>query len=160
MVTPIPPFTNIGNDIFGPWNMAARRTRGGHASSKWWAVLFTCLATRAVHIELLESMDTLSFINALRRLMAIRGPVKLIRSDCGTNFVGAHNEFKAALSKMDKNSIESYLASQGCTWEFNPPHASHMGGVWERMIGICRRILDYILSKSGTTHLTRSSPHF
>ena len=99
-------------------------------------------------------MDISSFVNALRRLMAIRGPVKLIRSGCGTNFVGAHNEFKAALSKMDKNSIESYPASQGCTWEFNPRHASHMGGVWERMIGICRRILDSILLTSGITHLT------
>ncbi len=154
---PSPPFTNIGIDVFGPWNVLARRTRGGHASSKRWAVLFTCLATRAVHTELVESMDTSSFFNALRRFMAIKGPVKLIRSDCGTNFVGAHNEFKAALSKMDKNSIESYLASPGCTWEFNPPHASHMGGVWERMIGICRRILDSILLTSGITHLTHEA---
>ncbi|XP_028410555.1 uncharacterized protein LOC114533252 [Dendronephthya gigantea] len=153
-VHPSPPFTNIGIDVFGPWYVVARRTRGGHASSKRWAVLFTCLATRAVHIEPIESMDTSSFINALRRFMAIRGPVRLIRSDRGTNFVGARNEFEAALKEMDRNIIESYLTSQGCTWEFNPPHASHMGGAWERMIGVCRRILDSVLLTSQITHLT------
>ena len=36
---------------------------------------------------------------------------------------------------------------------FNPPHASHMGGVWESMIGVSRRILDSLLSEH-LSHLT------
>lgn len=51
--------------------------------------LCSCLVTRAVHIEVLEEMSSSSFINALRRFTAIRGKVKLFRSDRGTNFVGA-----------------------------------------------------------------------
>lgn len=35
-----PPFTNVGLDVFGPWNVSARRTHGGHAFSKRWAVNF------------------------------------------------------------------------------------------------------------------------
>lgn len=66
-----PPFTNVGLDVFGPWSVAARRTRGGHAQSKRWAVIFTCMSVRAVHIELIESLDTSSFINALQRFIAI-----------------------------------------------------------------------------------------
>lgn len=42
-------------------------------------------------------------------------------------------------------SIEDYLLQQKCTWVFNPPHASHMGGAWVPMIGISRLILDYML---------------
>ncbi len=67
-----PPFTNIGLDVFGPWTIATRRTRGGAANSKRWAVLSTCLSIHAVHIDLIESMDTSSFINALRRFFAVR----------------------------------------------------------------------------------------
>ena len=33
----------------------------------------------------------------------------------------------------------------GCDIEFNPPAASHRGGVWERMIGVARRIIETIL---------------
>lgn len=64
-LTPAPPFSYIGLDVFGPWLVSTRWTRGGAANSKRWAVLFTCMATRAIHIELIESLDTSSFINAL-----------------------------------------------------------------------------------------------
>lgn len=61
-----PPFTHVGLDVFGPWNIISRRTRGGSAESKRWVVIFSCLSTRAVHLEVIESMSTSSFINALR----------------------------------------------------------------------------------------------
>ena len=48
------PCTSVGAYVFGPWSVVTRRTRGGQANSKRWAVLFTCLTTRAVHIELVE----------------------------------------------------------------------------------------------------------
>ncbi|XP_024118967.1 uncharacterized protein LOC112140289 [Oryzias melastigma] len=148
-----PPFTYVGLDVFGPWMVASRRTRGGHAENKRWAIMFSCLSSRAVHIELIESMDSSSCINALRRFFAMRGPAKQLMSDCGTNFIGASKELG-----MDKNSLDSkvqkYLDGCGCVWKFNPPHASHMGGSWERMIGVSRRILDSLLlqSKVRLTH--------
>jgi hypothetical protein len=126
-----PPFSSIGVDVFGPWEVITRKTRGGAANSKRWAALFTCLSTRAVHIEVLESMSTSSFINAFRRLVALRGKVNIIRSDQGTNFVGAEKLIK------------------GVKWIFNTPHASHMGGVWERMIGVSRRVLDAMFQENS-----------
>ncbi|KAA0717677.1 hypothetical protein E1301_Tti014546 [Triplophysa tibetana] len=50
--------------------------------------------------------------------------------------------------------VEEYLDTQSCTWVFNPPHASHMGGAWERMIGIARRILDCMLLEQKRSHLS------
>ena len=149
-----PPFTYVGLDVFGPWAVIARRTRGGHAESKRWAMLFTCMSTRAIHIEVLESMDTSCCINALRRFFALRGPAKQLRSDCGTNFVGACNELKLGKEQQQETRMQRYLSEQGCTWEFNPPHSSHMGGVWERMIGVARRVLDSILLQSKSSHLS------
>ena len=130
-LTPAPPFSYVGLDVFGPWLISARQTRGGIPNSKRWAVLFTCLTTRAIHIEVIESMDTSCFINALRRFLALRGPAVQLRSDCGTNFVGARNELQSCLNEMDDKAIQSYLATEGCNWIFNAPHASHIGGVWE-----------------------------
>ncbi|XP_077369860.1 uncharacterized protein LOC144014155 [Festucalex cinctus] len=149
-----PPFTYVGLDVFGPWSVVTRRTRGGQANSKRWAVLFTCMSTRAVHIELIEAMDTSSFINALRRFFALRGPAKQIRSDCGTNFTGACKELQMLVTNPEEPNVRKYLADEGCTWVFNPPHSSHMGGVWERMIGISRRILDSMLMQTGLSRLS------
>lgn len=136
-----------------PWSVFTRRTRGGSSDSKRWAVMFSCMSTRAVHIEVIESLDTSGFINAYRRFTSIRGPVKHIRSDRGTNFIGACKELQIP-SNIDFEQVNRYLAERGCKWTFNPPHSSHMGGSWERMIGLARKILDSMLlqTHSRLTH--------
>lgn len=151
---PGPPFTFVGIDTFGPWPIVFRKTRGGQSNQNRWAILFTCLVSRAVHFELVEQLSSFSFINALRRFVAVRGPVKQYRSDRGTNFVGAASELSIDAHFVETGSVGQYLAENGASWLFNPPHASHFGGVWERMIGACRKILDGILlqNKYELTH--------
>ncbi|XP_026036546.1 uncharacterized protein LOC113029762 [Astatotilapia calliptera] len=149
-----PPFTCVGLDVFGPWPVTVRKTRGGQAEAKRWAVIFTCMSTRAIHIEVIEAMDTSSFINALRRFVAMRGAVKLLRSDCGTNFVSACRELQIDKKGCHNDKINKYLGDRSCEWQFNPPHASHMAGSWERMIGVSRRILDVMLLQHGNAKLT------
>ncbi|XP_061166266.1 uncharacterized protein LOC133175165 [Saccostrea echinata] len=149
-----PPFTNVGVDVFGPWNIMTRRTRGGSAQSKRWAVMFSCLTTRAVHIELIEDMSSSALINAVRRFTAIRGEVKVFRSDRGTNFVGATDDLKIDAVNVEDGELKDYLYKSGTIWIFNAPCSSHMGGAWERMIGSARRILDAMLSKVADKHLT------
>ena len=87
---------------------------------------FTCFASRTVHTEVTNALDTDSFIQALRRFIARRGPVISIRSDNGTNFVGASNELRKALDEMNHEQVKHYLQKNGSdriTWENNPPAA-------------------------------------
>lgn len=151
---PGPPFTNVGVDCFGPWEVLARRTRGGHANSKRWAVMFTCLTTRAVHIEVVEELSSSSFIMALKRLIAIRGSVSHFRSDRGTNFVGSIEDLGIQAINVEDCKVKEYLRNSNSTWQFNPPHASHIVGVWERVIGITRRVLDSLLMNGIKNKLT------
>ena len=149
-----PPFTNVGFDVFGPWMVHTRKTREGTTNSKRWGLVLTCLTSRAVHIEVLESMDTSSFICALRRFFALRGPASLLRCDRGTNFIGGKLELEDALKEMDQCKVETYVKDQGCEWMFNPPCASHFGGAWERQIGTIRRVLDAMFAELGSAQLT------
>ncbi|XP_069103133.1 uncharacterized protein [Argopecten irradians] len=151
-VTPTPPVSFVGVDVFGPWGITTRRTRGGVLSNKRWAALFTCMFTRAVHIEVLEEMSSSCFVNAVRRLYAIRGKVKQFRSDRGTNFVGATSDL--GVTVIESKDMKDFLSTHGATWIFNPPHASHFGGTWERMIGVSRRILDVMLLGNKGKDLT------
>ncbi|XP_061169198.1 uncharacterized protein LOC133178524 [Saccostrea echinata] len=144
-VTPSPPFSYVGVDTFGPWAIVHRRTRGSSANQKRWALLFTCMVTRAVHIEVIEELSSAAFINALRRFVAIRGPVIQFRSDRGTNFIGATQDLSINAEFVEKGPVGTFLSNSRTSWVFNPPHASHMGGAWERLIGVSRRILDSML---------------
>ena len=101
-----------------------------------------------MHIEVTCTMETDSFIQALRRFMAKRGKVRSIRSDNGTNFVGTDNTLRKALKEMKQEQIRDYLLQNGTDWITcyeNPPGVSHMGGVWERQIRSARSILAALL---------------
>lgn len=109
---------------------------------------------RAIHLEVIEELSSSSFINALKRFMSIRGPVRQFRSDRGTNFVGAVNELNIDSISVEDPPVKNFLTKNQAIWIFNPPHTSHFGGVWERMIGVIRRILDGMLSRTDSKEIT------
>ena len=102
---------------------------------------------RAVHIEKLNTLETDSFINSFRRFMSRRGTPKKVWSDNGTNFVGASPDLVKCMQQLDEEKIRSFGLKKEVEWKFNTPHASHMGGVWERQIRTIRRVLTSLLSK-------------
>jgi len=138
----LPPFSYCGVDLFGPFIVKQRRTE-----LKRYGVIFTCLSIRAVHLEVVSSLETDTFIMALRRFIGRRGNVRTIRSDNGTNFVGCENELRKAINEMNHDKIRFLLDELGGDWEwkYNPPASSHMGGVWERQIKSVRTILSSLL---------------
>lgn len=118
---PTPPFTFSAVDYFGHGII-----KEGRREVKRYGVLFTCMASRAVHLERANSLDTASFINALRRFVCRRGPVRQLWSDQGSNFVGA------ALKEFNDDQIKEELLKNNCDWitfKMNVPSASHMGGI-------------------------------
>ena len=147
--TPTAPFTHTGIDAFGPITV-----KQGRKEVKNYGLIFSCFSSRAIHIELLEDMSTDSFINSLRCFLAIRGPAQTLYCDQGTNFVGARNDLKKCLSELDDDRIQKYLEAKQCTFIFNPPSASHFGGVWERLIRTVRNVMNGILLEQHTTRLS------
>ncbi|XP_027140530.1 uncharacterized protein LOC109138253 [Larimichthys crocea] len=135
-----PPFTYTGIDCFGPVYV-----KEGRKEIKRYGLLLTCLCSRAIHIEVLDDMTTDAFINALRAFIAIRGNVRQLRSDQGTNFIGARREFAQLMKGMDGERVKAL----GCEFLMNSPAASHMGGIWERQIRTIRSVLTAILDESA-----------
>ena len=70
----------------------------------------------AVHLETAASLTTDSFLSAYRRFIGRRGPVRQLRSDQGTNFVGTSNELRAALSEMNQDTLKKEMARTSCDW--------------------------------------------
>ena len=143
------PFTYTGMDVFGPFYI-----KDGRKQVKRFVTLFTCLSSRAIHLESMININTDSFIQALRRFLARRGVVREIISDNGKNFVGAENEWRRAFNLIDHEKVGCFLLDQTCdwiVWKKNPPSASHMGGVWERQIRSVRSVLTAMLRDHSTS---------
>ena len=106
---------------------------------------------RAIHIEKLNSLETDSFLNGFRRFAARRGIPSKVWSDNGTNFVGAQTEISRLMKNLDGGRIQAYGVQNEIEWSFNPPHASHMGGIWERLIRTVRKVLTGLLKDCRLT---------
>ena len=76
----------------------------------------------------------------------------MIRSDNGSNIVGASTELTRAFQEMDHIKISSFLKENGSEWMIwkrSPPLSSNMSGVWERQIRSARAILNFLLKTHG-----------
>jgi hypothetical protein len=141
-----PSFSSTGVDFFGPLAV-----KWGRSTTKRWGCLFTCLNTRAVYIEVAQSLSTDDFILVLRQFISRRGPPEEIRCDNGSNFTGAERELREALSEWNQQSLQKEMEQRGITWLFQPPTAAHMSGVWERLVQTCKR---HLKALSGDRLLT------
>ena len=123
-----PAFYSTGMDCFGPFLVKI-----GRRNEKRWGILYKCLTTRAVYIDLLSSLDGDSFLMSLRRFVARRGKPHELLCDHGTNFKGGNTELMEAFDALQP-SLKDQLATQKIEFHFNPPSAPHFGGSWEREI--------------------------
>ena len=136
-VQPSRPFLTTGVDYAGPISLKLG-TPHSKIITKGYIAIFVCFATRAIHIGVVESLTTEAFLAALRRFIARSGKPRTIYSDNGTNFQGAANQLHAIYNMLQSSSemarVQDFLANEGCNWKFIPPHAPHLGGLWEAAV--------------------------
>lgn len=142
-VTPGEPFSRVGVDFAGPFTlrknqstaMALRKAVTSipkePATVKGWVVVFVCLITRAVHLDVVRGLNVEAFLECLARLQARRGMVAEIWSDNGTTFVGTDNELKRVFEGWNNKLPEQQLGELGISWKFITPGAPFQGGIWE-----------------------------
>ena len=114
-----PPFHFTSCDYFGPYNVKIGRNK----TKKHYGVIFICLNTRAVHLELAVDCSTMDFLQVLRRFFAIRGYPKCMTSDNGTQLVGAVAELRNMVRGLDAKKLREFSAERGMEWRFITPGA-------------------------------------
>ncbi|XP_067214187.1 uncharacterized protein [Linepithema humile] len=130
-VNPSRSFQHSGVDYAGPIQILTKVGRGQKPFKAYIAV-FICLATRAIHLELVHNYSSEGFIAAFRRFTARRGIPSTLLSDNGTNFYGAERELSHTFKSLSRNpDLIAYFANDRIEWKFIPPSAPHFGGIWE-----------------------------
>ncbi|XP_065082921.1 uncharacterized protein LOC135705239 [Ochlerotatus camptorhynchus] len=129
------PFSYVGIDYFGPVIVTV-----GRRSEKRWICLFTCLATRAIHMEVAHSLSSQACVMAIRRFICRRGAPLEFFSDNGTNFQAAIKDLVQEVQRIDLECADVFTDAR-TRWTFNPPAAPHMGGIWERLVNLTKGAL-------------------
>lgn len=132
-------FHATGVDCFGPFLI-----KRGRSTEKRWGIVFKCMTTRAVHIELLHTMSADSFLMSFRRFQARRGKPATLISDHGTNFKGGETELRESFKNLTEE-VKTLLAPAQVNFQFNPPNAPHFGGAWEREVRSIKTALYTVL---------------
>ncbi|VDM49882.1 unnamed protein product [Toxocara canis] len=131
------PFQHTGVDYFGPIEV-----RDAGVVRKIWGCLWTCLTTRAVHIDTVSDLTAESFLNTFRRFAARRGTPKIIYSDNATTFSAAD---KVLAQTWEKGNLEQenvcYGIERGITWQYTTRHSPWKGGVYERLVGMVKKTM-------------------
>ena len=132
-----PPFHYVSCDYFGPLTVKISRNK----TTKHYGVIFTCLNTRAVHLEIATDCSAMEFIQTLRRFFSIRGYPAMITSDNWTQFVGALTNLKKMLQETGKKILREYCVDKGVQWKFITPAAPHQNGTAEALVKSCKLAL-------------------
>ncbi|XP_044180058.1 uncharacterized protein LOC114970531 [Acropora millepora] len=134
------PFTYTGLDYMGPLYVKVNGV-----TQKVWVCLFTCLAVRAVHLEVIHDLSAQQFVLCLRRFITRRGKPKEIISDNASQFKLAKSTVEEAWQFATTSpDTQSYLANEGITWLLIIELAPWMGGFYERLVGLLETILTEI----------------
>lgn len=128
-VRPCRPFSNVGVDFAGPFQVKESRRKNAKAIKGYLAV-FVCTVIKSVHLEIVSDLSTDAFMASFNRFISRRGIPSNIYSDCGTNFQGANRQLREILT----TTASRQTTSLPCKWHFNPPAASHFGGIWEAAV--------------------------
>ncbi|XP_011882885.1 PREDICTED: uncharacterized protein LOC105570364 [Vollenhovia emeryi] len=150
-VNPGRPFAHTGIDYAGPFTIRISRNKNGKA----YLAVFVCMATKAVHLEVVSNLSTAAFLNTLKRFIARRGKSCNLYSDNGRNFVGARNELndiaRFLQSESLRNKVLDFTAEQSIKWTFIPSYSLHVGGLWEAAVKSAKSHLKTVVGQISLT---------
>lgn len=152
-VTPSKAFNHTGVDYAGPIDLRLSKHRG-RGTFKGYIVVFVCLSSKAIHLELASDLSTKCFLAAFSRFTARRGLCSNVYSDNGTNFVGANKQLKLDFIKCMseiETEVATTLALKEVKWHFIPPGSPHFGGLWEASVKSMKFHLKRIMGQSILT---------
>ena len=135
-------FENTGIDFFGPFRVKP--------DSKMYAVIFACLTTRAIHLEICSDATTDRLLLAMRRFAARRGTPSMFLSDNAKQFILSADLLKRQWLYMLNNAdLRNYMTKNDIEWRFVTERAPWRGGSYERLIGIIKAVLRRTVDGSG-----------
>ncbi|XP_055604331.1 uncharacterized protein LOC129752582 [Uranotaenia lowii] len=138
------PFYNTGVDFAGPVSLQ-QRNRRSTVTYKGYIAVFICMATRAIHLELVGDLTYEAFIGALQRFVGRRGAKRILAE-----------LRKLFCDEQHQQSLVNYCSEEGISWHFQPPYSPNFGGSWESGVKWQRWHINYLTQLQNRTKLDQA----
>ncbi|CAG4952078.1 unnamed protein product [Colias eurytheme] len=148
------PFYHTGVDFTGFVDIKSQKGRGVRCTKGYIAV-FVCMATKAIHLELVSDLTASAFISALRRFAARRGTPSHVYSDNGTNFIKANRLLQEEILHLKSIIDEQFyteITEMQIEWHFNAPSWPSAGGLWEAAVKSLKYHLKRVIGEQRLTY--------
>lgn len=145
-------FHNTSTDFAGPF-LVHEGSRPRARTIKVYVCVFTCMSTRATHLEVVQDLSTESFLAAVDRFTARRGLVSLLYGDNGTNYQGASRVLKEVKEFLSHHGseVEQLLSTRQIAFQFVSPVSPWKNGISERIVGLFKHHLTRVIGNLTLT---------
>ncbi|EFP09743.1 hypothetical protein CRE_21846 [Caenorhabditis remanei] len=134
--TPSVPFQHVGLDYMGPLSY---RLDDGISLGKAYVLVYTCLVTRATHLELIPDGTAETYVQGLKNVFSRRGIPHSVYSDNARTFTLGSKIISDDLKRyVPSTSFTNFLATFDINFHYITPLAPWQGGIYERVVGIVK----------------------
>ena len=146
---PSPPWSVIGIDLLGPFDIRGEVNKRSYG--KGYGVIFVCLPTTAIYLDIANDYSTNAFLIVFRRFVSLRGYPSVVHSDAGSQLVGASDVLRDICNGWDWEQIMDYSTNGGLQWQFSPGDAPWWNGCCESLTKSVKKSIDFALGKQHVT---------
>jgi len=151
----LPAWAAVNMDLFGPILIRDECVkRGPRVVKKVWGIIYCCTLTRGVYLDTATDYSMESILHSVRCLMASKGQVQIIISDCGLQLQGASKELSEWRRTWDKEQLKRFGAKRSLDWKFIMPQSQHQNGAVEIMVKLIKGIKSSYMKAVGDVKLT------
>jgi hypothetical protein len=141
-------FSLISIDYFGPLYYIEHQSHKKTEVKKCWVALYTCLISRAIHLELILDNTTIEFLNSFRLFVSRRGLPSSILSDNFSSFKKADKELKQLFSNINWDRVATFFAHKNISWKFVLPYSPWLNSPAEALVKSSKICLKKVIGQS------------
>ncbi len=152
--TPSPVFQTTSLDLFGPLyirdNIVRKKTRS-HTVHKCWGIIYCCLSTGSISLDLTEDYSTDSVLASITRFISVRGQPSRFICDQGSQLKAAAKKSKGDEEVISPDWKMVAAGLPAIEWQFTPVQGHWHNGISESFIGKTQRYLEVTLKNEFLT---------
>ena len=152
--TPSPVFQTTSLDLWGPLyirdNIVRKKTHS-HTVHKCWGIIYCCLSTGSVSLDLTEDYSTDSILASIRRFISVRGQPSWFICDQGSQLKAAAKKSKGDEEVISPDWKKVAAGLPAIEWQFTPVQGHWHNGISESFIGKTQRYLEVTLKNEFLT---------
>ena len=147
---PSKPWSSTSIDLLGSYEVRAMNNQ--RSKKKCWPVVYCCMNTGALHVEVAHDYGTDAFICSYTAFVALRSRPGMVYTDRGSQLSRASQYLGAEdPTSWNWDKVTEVEAQRGTTWRFCPPGGQFRNGLAESRVKALKHTMDLLMSSGASS---------